>query len=221
MSTPYFREWTNMRYHKGKSFLAPPRLFKGDKALYFPNLHGQTLTKSTILDDTTPVLEGKVSAVSVFSSEWGRKQAASFVAEKENPELHGIIKESGGLAQIVRINIEENALKAMLINLFIGNLRRTIGEQDWEKYFIVRRGLTDEIKEAIGLLNTYVGYTYLLDGNCRIRWAGSGICEGDEKQGLVRGMRRLVDEARLSQAGQPGMEKVQEMSGQKTAAAAA
>jgi mitochondrial ATPase complex subunit ATP10 len=184
-----------MRHHKGKSFLAPPRLFKSDKALYFPNLYGQTLIKKSTPRDTTPVLEGKVSVVSVFSSAWAERQVASFVAEKNNPELHQVVKGSGGVAQMVQINIEENAMKAMLIRLFMPSLRRRIAGTDWGRYFVVRRGLTEEIRDAIGLLNSKVGYIYLLDRNCRIRWAGSGVCEGDEKDGLVRSARRLIEEA--------------------------
>ena len=96
---------------------------------------------------------------------------------------------------MVQINIEENAMKAMLIKLFMPSLRRRIAEPDWGRYFVVRRGLTDEIRDAIGLLNSKVGYIYLLDRYCRIRWAGSGVCEGDEKDGLVRSTKRLIEEA--------------------------
>jgi ATPase complex subunit ATP10 len=189
-----------MRHHKGKSFLAPPRIFKSDKALYFPNLHGQTLIKKTGLRDTTPVLEGKISVVSVFSSAWAEGQAASFVAEKKNPELHEVVRESGGVAQMVNINIEENAMKAALIQLFMPSLRRKILAANWGRYFIIRRGLTQEIRDAIGLLNSKVGYVYLLDRHCRIRWAGSGICEPDEKDGLVRSTRRLIEKEKERKA---------------------
>lgn len=184
-----------MRHHKGKSFLAPPRLFKSDKALYFPNLYGQTLIKKTKPQDTTPVLEGKVSVVSVFSSVWAQRQAETFVAEKNNPELHQVVKGSGGVAQMVQINIEEDILKALIIRMFMLSLRKRIAEPDWGRYFVVRKGLTNELRDAIGLLNSKVGYIYLLDRNCRIRWAGSGICEGDEKDGLVKGAERLIEEA--------------------------
>lgn len=201
MATPYFREWSNMRHHKGKSFLAPPRLFKSDRALYFPNLQGQTLAKDKGLHDTTPVFSNKVSIVSVFSSAWAERQAASFAGPKENPELHQIVKDSGGIAQMIQINIEENALKAMLIKLFVPNLRRNLAPEDWGNYFVVRRGITTAIRDAIGFLNSKVGYTYLLDGSCRIRWAGSGICEGDETEGLNKGTKKLIDEARRSQGG--------------------
>lgn len=197
ISTPYFREWSNMRHHKGKSFLAPPRLFKSDRALYFPNLNGQTLLKKGGLRDTTPVLEDKVSIVSVFSSAWAENQAATFASEKNNPELHEVVEGSGGAAQIVRINIEENALKAFIIKMFMPSLRRRIGKPNWARYFVVRKGISDEIRHAIGLLNSKVGYTYLLDGDCRIRWAGSGPSVVDEKEGLVRGAKRLIEELKI------------------------
>jgi ATPase complex subunit ATP10 len=194
ISTPYFREWSNMRIHKGKTFLAPPRLFKAEHALYFPNFYGQTLHKDKGFRDTTPVLEDKVSVVSVFSSAWAENQAATFASEKNNPELHSVVRRSRGVAQMVQINVEENALKAWIVRLFMGRLRKRIGSENWGQYFLVRRGITDEIRDAVGLLNSKVGYTYLLDGECRIRWAGSGNCEGDEKEGLVKGTLRLIQE---------------------------
>jgi ATPase complex subunit ATP10 len=199
ISKPYFREWSNMRLHNGKSFLAPPRLFKSDKALYFPNFHGQTLTKDKKLLDTTPVLEGKVSVVSIFSSAWAEGQAATFVSEKKNPELNQVIQSSGGAAQLIRINIEENWLKAAIVRLFMPGLRNKLGFDNWGRYFLVVKGVTDDMRDTIGLLNSKVGYTYLLDGECRIRWAGSGRAEGDEKESLVKGVKRLLDSSKTTQ----------------------
>jgi ATPase complex subunit ATP10 len=169
-------------------------LFKAERALYFPNFYGQTLLKDKIPRDTTPLLEDKISVVSVFSSQWAENQAATFASQKNNPELHEVVKNSGGLAQIVQINVEENALKAMIVRLFMSGLRKKLGPDNWGRYFLVRKGISDEIRDAVGLLNSKVGYTYLLDGECRIRWAGSGPCEGDEKEGLVKGTRRLIKE---------------------------
>ncbi|KAF4637442.1 hypothetical protein G7Y89_g634 [Cudoniella acicularis] len=197
VASPYFREWSNMRFHKGKSFLAPPRLFKAERALYFPNLHGQTLIKDKKLRDTTTLLEGKVTVVSIFSTAWGENQAATFASEKNNPQLHHVVKSSGGLAQMVQINVEENFLKAMIIKLFMPNLRKKLEPDNWGRYFLIRKGLTEEIRDAIGLLNSKVGYTYLLDGECKIRWAGSGVCEEHEKDGLVSSVRKLVEDSKL------------------------
>ena len=52
------------------------------------------------------------------------------------------------------------------------------------------------VKEAIGLVNDKGGYVYLVDGEGRIRWAGSAVAENKEKESMVRGLRRLVQEAR-------------------------
>lgn len=50
------------------------------------------------------------------------------------------------------------------------------------------------------MLNTKVGYTYLVDHHCRIRWAGSGTGHPDEVEGLTKGLARLVDEIKRDAA---------------------
>ncbi|KAI0176588.1 putative F1F0 ATP synthase assembly protein Atp10 [Pestalotiopsis sp. NC0098] len=192
---PYFRDWTNLEHHKGKTFISPPRPFKGDLSLWFPNLFGTTLSKTDKGPrDTTPVLAGKVTVVSVFSGQWAEGQAASFVSAEANPELQAALREHADKAQHVRVNIEEDKLKGFLIRLFTGSIRRAVPEADWGRYFVVRQGLSDEVKEAIGMLNGKVGYVYLVDSECRLRWAGSGYAEGHERVGLVTGLLRLLDE---------------------------
>jgi ATPase complex subunit ATP10 len=195
MSRPYFRDWGNLQYHEGKSFLAPPRLFKAELSLFFPNLYGQTLLKTDQEPrDTTPVLTGSASVVSIFSSRWAEQQVKSFTSKESNLALHEAIAQSEGKAQLVDINYETNAGKAWLVKLFMSSLRRSIPEKDWNKYFLVRRGITDTIRESIGLLNSKVGYTYLVDQHCRIRWASSGSSEEAERDGLVKGLKRITEE---------------------------
>ncbi|KAI1458989.1 ATP10 protein-domain-containing protein [Annulohypoxylon moriforme] len=195
MARPYFRDWGNLRFHKGKTFIAPPRLFRGELSLFFPNVYGQTLLKSDRKPrDTTPTLHGKISVVSVFSSVWAENQVKTFVDKANNPMLDHILDENRDTVQRVWINIEENSLKAFLIKMFIGGIRSRIGERNWGRYFIVRKGISDEIRESIGLLNKSVGYVYLLDSQCRIRWAGSGPSEADEREGLANGIQRLLAE---------------------------
>ncbi|KAB5536445.1 ATP10 protein-domain-containing protein [Coniochaeta sp. 2T2.1] len=197
MAKPYFRDWTNMAFHKGKSFLAPPRPFKADVSLYFPNLYGRTLVKDGDKKkerDTTPTLEGKLSVVCVFSSMWAERQVGTFVDQKANPGLHELLAENKGTAQLVKVNVEDNYFRNMLLTLFMGRLRKTTPAADWDKYFLVRRAVSDEIREHIGLLNSKVGYVYLVDKECRIRWAGSGDAEGDENAGLVKAMQRVLAE---------------------------
>ncbi|KAL2259940.1 hypothetical protein VTK26DRAFT_6226 [Humicola hyalothermophila] len=194
ISRPYFRDWRNLQFHQGKTFLAPPRPFRADLSLYFPNLYGRTLARGSPYADTTPLLEGRASVVSVFSSLWAENQARTFTSPDENAPLHELLRASGGRAQLVQVNVEEDVLKAWLVRLFSWSLRRRVGEANWDKYFVVRRGITDEIRESIGLLNSKVGYTYLVDHHCRIRWAGSGPAEPEERVGLVKGLQRVLDE---------------------------
>lgn len=185
-----------MRHQKGKTFIAPSKLFRADKALYFPNLHGITLASPRDPQDTTAVMEDKVSVVSVFSGTWAERQTATFLSEQDNEELHKALKEGKDVAQQVKINIEENALKAGLIRMFMPGLRRQIPEDSRGRYFVIRKGVTEDIKDKIGLLNSKVGYVYLVDRQCKIRWAGSGRAEASEREGLVRGISKLVEEWR-------------------------
>ncbi|KAK4070392.1 hypothetical protein Trihar35433_4859 [Trichoderma harzianum] len=218
ISRPYFRDWGNLQYHEGKSFIAPPRLFKAELSLFFPNLYGQTLVKNDKSPrDTTPLLSGRASVVSIFSSQWAERQVESFISKEANPLLHQVLESSGDEAQLVRINYEDNNGKALLVKLFMGGLRKRFGEKNWDKYFLVQRGITDEIRESIGLLNSKVGYTYLVDHHCRIRWAGSGSGHPDELESLAKGLGKLVDDikkeallpatAREKLPGKPHLEK--------------
>ena len=192
--TNYFRDFKNIRkYRSGKTFMANSRIFKKDAALYFPNFHGDSLAKKDA--DTTPVLQGKISVVNVYSSHWGEIQAQTFTGKSTNPGLHNVISQFPYIAQMVDINIEENSVKAWIIALFQWRLRASRPKEDWEKYFVVRKGVSERIRETIGLLNGRVGYVYLVDQDCKIRWAGSGDAEGTEMEDLNRGFNKLLSEA--------------------------
>lgn len=208
ISKPYFRDWSNLRFHKGKVFVAPERLFKAEHALFFPNFFGRTLEKGAeridrkdgyrgLGRDTCSVMEGKVSVVSVFSSTWALNQVRTFVGGVKNPELRGLLKHHKDVFQEMEINYEDNVLKYWILKLFgLRKLRSERTSEEGKRYFIVRRGLSDILKEALGLMNLQVGYVYLVDPELRIRWAGSANGEQHEKESLVRGARRLIQEAK-------------------------
>jgi ATPase complex subunit ATP10 len=154
------------------------------------------------------LLEGRASVVSIFSGMWAENQARTFTSRDENPALHEVLGANAGRAQLVQVNVEEDMLKAWLIRLFMGSLRRKVGKENWDKYFIVRRGISDEIRESIGLLNSKVGYTYLVDHQCRIRWAGSGPAEPEEREGMVKGLQRILSEMSKEGVGEHFVRKV-------------
>jgi ATPase complex subunit ATP10 len=197
--TNYFRDFKNIRkYRSGKTFMANPKVFKKEVALYFPNFHGQTLAEKEA--DTTPALKGRISVVNIYSSHWGEMQSWTFTHKRGNPQLHEILKENKDVAQLVDINVEENTLKAWILALFEWRLRLQRPKEDWGKYFIVRKGISQQIRETIGLLNSRVGYVYLVDEQCKIRWAGSANAEGDEKEYMNKGLQRLIHDLRTRRA---------------------
>lgn len=180
-----------MQYYKGKTFIAPSKLLRAERALYFPNLHGRTLASKKGMD-TTPVLQKKISIVSVYSSTWAERQVASFASRKENPALFDAVQAREDVAQFVDINVEDVWLKVWLVRLFAPFLRRKLPVSSHHRYFMIRGGISIPIRDALGLLNSKVGYVYLVDGDCKIRWAGSGVAQPDEKKSLVNGVRRLL-----------------------------
>lgn len=68
------------------------------------------------------------------------------------------------------------------------------------RYFIVEKGLDDDTRQQMGFWNGRVGYVYLLDWDCKIRWAGSGNADDEEKAALRRGVLKLGEEWRKMEA---------------------
>lgn len=187
--------------------MSNPRLFKRDKALYFPNLAGATLASPKEPQNTTSILRGKVSVINLFSSVWAESQVATFTGPNMNPGLYESFKSGERHVQKIDINLEENRLKAWLIRMFMWRMRGKLPEEQHKRYFLVRKGLNDGLKEAIGMMNSKVGYVYLLDENCRIRWAGSGPAEPAELETLNNGVRKLIEERKISlESEQPAQE---------------
>lgn len=207
ISKPYFRDWSNLRFFRGKQFKSNERLFRGDASLWFPNFFGKTLNADAKkLDtkdgygglgrDTFYVMDGKVSVVSIVTCHWAQEQVDTFCSEAQNPELHQVLSQNSEVAQMVRINHEDNILRWWLLQAFRGNLRQQLPKPDHDRYFMVRRGVDEMMKESIGLLNEKVGYVYLVDAECKIRWAGSADAEPAERESMVRGLKRLIQEAK-------------------------
>ena len=131
----------------------------------------------------------------MFSGTWAENQTATFV--DQNSDLTKILKDQSTeerIAQTVFLNIEENDLKALLIRMFMSTIRKRFPPDAHGRYFMIRRGITEVLRETIGMANSKVGYVYLVDSECRIRWAGSGRAESWEKESLIKGVSRLVEE---------------------------
>ncbi|KAG8626923.1 hypothetical protein KVT40_005868 [Elsinoe batatas] len=203
---PYFKDFTDMKYFKGKVFYAPDRVFKSQFARYFPNLKGRTLEDQEA--DTTNVLQGQISVVSVASSSWAQKQADAWCQERQNPALEGLLdhwpgREEGRRAQLVEINYEPNAWKYWLVKMFANQQRKIRSQFRWGRYFTVHKGFAQDLRLAIGMPNEKVGQVYLVDDRCKIRWAGHALPEDSEKVSMVKNLKRLLAEPRIEPEDKP------------------
>lgn len=207
IAKPYFRDWSNLRFSKGKIFKCNERLFRGDASLWFPNFYGKTLAKGLerierkdgykgLGRDTVDSMKGKVSVVSIVSSMWAKAQVDTFTSKEQNPELQEVVQGNKDVAQMVWINMENNWIKWCLLQAFRNNLRKGKSVEEQRRYFMVRRGVSEVMKEAIGVLNDKVGFVYLVDEDCKIRWAGSADAEAGERESMVRCLKKLVHEAK-------------------------
>lgn len=160
-------------------------------------MYGITLASPKDPQNTTSILRGRVTVLNLFSSIWAETQVATFTAPDRNPGLHEALKSGGDLVQRVDLNLEENRFKAWLVKKFMWRMRKNLPKEQHDRYFLIRTGVTDALKEAIGMMNSKVGYVYLLDENCRIRWAGSGPAQETELDAMNNGLRKLIEEKRM------------------------
>jgi mitochondrial ATPase complex subunit ATP10 len=193
--TPYYQDRLRIaKYHGGKSFIANPRIWKKDVSLFFPNIVGRTLASSDP-NSIVPALTGKVTVVSISTSVWADEQTKTFTSVKVNPALEKVIAESNGKAQMAYINLEDKIERRWLLWSFLWRLRKMVPEADHERYFIVSKTLPINFRAQMGWINKEVGYVYLVDQHCKIRWVGSAFATQEERDSLVKGLTRLIDDA--------------------------
>lgn len=84
-------------------------------------------------------------------------------------------------------------LKAMLVWLFLGHAKKKTPKEEWPRSLVVRKGVTHDIKQMLGMTNSKIGHVYLVDQDCKIRWAGNADANDEEREGLVKVVRRLME----------------------------
>lgn len=173
----YFHDFHAIRSHGGKTWRAPSTMIRQDRALYFPGIQGTSLADKQ-KTSTADLLYGKVSVVCFLTSQMSEQHTKSFY----EPTLE--MYRGDANFQLVQINLQENVLKAYLVALFVSMLRKQIPAELHATYLLSHQGLTTE-REAIRLDNKHVGYTYLVGPDGKIRWAGCGFADRDERQALV------------------------------------
>ncbi|KAK9248630.1 ATP10 protein-domain-containing protein [Lipomyces tetrasporus] len=193
-SKSYFSEMHLYKKNMGKEWIAPNMFFRADKALYMPNFYGTTLA-SRKFTDTTTALKGHLSIVKIYSSVSGERQVNSYFGSPENA-LADVPEEEG--YQIVDITIPESFVKSWISKFFQYRTKRVVGKSRYSKFFYAQK-LPGQLNLSIGAANRYCGYVYLVDRDCKVRWAAGGYATAEEKDSMQRCLRGLVAEDRTRQ----------------------
>ncbi|KAG8682489.1 Mitochondrial ATPase complex subunit atp10 [Ceratobasidium sp. 395] len=181
----YFHDFHKLKHHGGKMWIAPRVLIREDKALYFPDVTGITLgNRSTI--HTTTACSGRITLLSVLSTKISELHAQSFIetALKQH-------KDAGNF-QYMQINLQENLLKSWLVSLFLSGLRKQVPEEFQSTYILSHQNM-EFLRVPLGMENKHIGYTYLIDENLKVRWAGCGFARPEETEGLANCTRILLE----------------------------
>lgn len=199
LARPYFRDWKNLEFEKGKLWLGNEKLWRADVSLWMPNLVGDTLV-GELWRSTTETLRGKVSLVAVYQRDWAKGQAESWYGAKENPKVAKMIED--GKLNLLQVNVEDAPLARSIQGIFRWYMRRGMDKKKQENYFFVKQ-IPDSVVEEIGILNSRVGYVYLVDQDCKIRWAGCADANEGEKEALVKGCESLVRRLEMGATARP------------------
>ncbi|KAL8280572.1 hypothetical protein RQP46_006895 [Phenoliferia psychrophenolica] len=185
VSKGYFHDYNELRHEGGKAWLAPSTLIRPDLARYFPDIEGVRLTDKAVTH-TTDLFKNKVSVVVFSSFQSSEEHINSFV----RPTLSDLSADPS--FQYVYINLQENPLKGFLVTMFLSSLRQKIPKEQQASYLLSHQSL-EYLREPMGMTNKHVGYVFLVDDQCRIRWAGCDWATPVEEESLRKCAHVLLD----------------------------
>ncbi|CAE6429118.1 unnamed protein product [Rhizoctonia solani] len=181
----YFHDFHKLKHHGGKMWIAPRVLIRDDKALYFPDVKGVSLdNRSTV--HTTSACPGRITLLSMLSTKISELHAQSFV--EKTLEQHKANKNF----QYMQINLQENLLKSWLVSLSLSSLRNIVPPELQPTYLLSSQNM-EYLRAPLGMENKHIGYTYLVDENLKIRWAGCAFARPEESEALANCTRVLLD----------------------------
>ncbi|GJJ15073.1 hypothetical protein Clacol_009348 [Clathrus columnatus] len=183
-SKGYFQDYHALRAHEGKTWIAAESLIREDRALYFPDVVGVSLTPQETAH-TTDLCTNRISIISMLSSLRSEEHIASFTAPTLETHL------SNPSFRFIQANLQENPLKGFLVSLFLASIRSRVPKELQSTYLISRQNM-EYLREPLGMVNKHIGYVYLVDHNCKIRWAGCGLAEDSEASALKNCTRVLL-----------------------------
>ncbi|KAG0169262.1 Mitochondrial ATPase complex subunit atp10 [Apophysomyces sp. BC1034] len=188
----YFADVHEMRQHGGKMYHASNKLIKAEKACYMPDFEGSNLSKKNI--HTTDLLHGKISLMSFVYSKSGEPHVNSFIepfmkrfAKNEQAQLV-----EASFTPTIHLNVQENFLKQLLLKAFVPTIRNNLAEERKENYVLLLKDIS-RTRKLLDMTNQYIGYVYLVDENCKIRWTAHGEATPEELANMLAMTDYLIE----------------------------
>ncbi|KAG0033475.1 Mitochondrial ATPase complex subunit atp10 [Podila clonocystis] len=182
----YFSEFSEINRTGAKLWKATPSMVNADKALYMPNIVGTSLKSSEPIE-LVDVLRGKISLLAISGTRFGEEQIETYMKPFLNNWPAGSSK-----VQLVELNIQENPLKAGLVRMMVPFVKKTIPEERHANYILHYKSIK-HLKEPLSMQNSYLGYVFLVDSNCKIRWGAHGPATEAEVRTLLDSVQRLSE----------------------------
>ncbi|CAG8484552.1 3184_t:CDS:2 [Paraglomus occultum] len=176
----YWKDFHELRNEGEKVWNADDKLIQIDKALYMPNVKGSTLSKANV--DTTSLLRGKISLLVGCFNRFGEQQLHSFT----DPFLKTFSNKPN--IGLVELNMLHKFINKLILKLSMPYLRSNTPMARHNSYVIVSEDI-EFIRKALHMTNVHRGYAFLIDPDCRIRWAAHGNATEQE----VRTMLNLTN----------------------------
>ncbi|KAG0314638.1 Mitochondrial ATPase complex subunit atp10 [Dissophora globulifera] len=185
----YFAEFSELSRTGSKLWKGTTNMIQAEKALYMPNIIGTSLKTSEPVE-LVDLLRGKISVVAISGTRFGEEQIETFMA----PFLDKwpIPKDGNSKVQLVELNIQENPLKAGLVRMMVPFVRKSIPEPRHANYVLHYKSI-GHLKDPLSMQNSYLGYVFLVDSNCKIRWGAHGKATEAELKTLLESVQRLSE----------------------------
>ncbi|KAJ9055840.1 Mitochondrial ATPase complex subunit atp10 [Entomophthora muscae] len=192
--TPVYQDFHDIRATSGKLFEAIESEVPEQSALYMPNMKVKPLSPHLDKFKDSPKsgvelmdqLQGKLTLVVFYLSQYGESQCRSFVS----PFQELIDKRIPNL-QLIEINVAEKFFNSLIVRLFASRIRGQLSEPKQANYYL-KYGSLEEIREKLAMVNSMMGYVFLVDKNLKVRW----YANGEATQTELESMKAIV--ARLS-----------------------
>ncbi|CEI97699.1 hypothetical protein RMCBS344292_11826 [Rhizopus microsporus] len=154
----YFHDANEMKEHGGKMYYASTQLMKPEKTGYMPDFETQDLSKNRV--HTTDRLHDKITLMTFALTQFGLDHTRTFA----NPfwEKYG-----------------NKTKDIQLLEAFVTRALKGLPKERQDNVLLLYKDIS-RVRPYLDMTNKHIGYVYLIDENCKVRWTAHGNATQEE-----------------------------------------